>query len=546
VFGAPGNPGMTQVGQVIGTTDYLGAASVVEPDLTVVGPEVPLVAGIVDQFHAAGRRIVGPSQANARLEASKIYAKEFMLRAGIPTARFVRTESEDEGTEALDRFEYPVVVKADGLAAGKGVIIAQTHKEAVQAVRALGSRLVIEEFLVGEEVSFIVLCDGRDAVALEATQDHKAVGDGDTGPNTGGMGAYCDGRILSRAQAVAIMESVVQPVIADTEFTGFLYAGLMMTAAGPKVLEFNVRLGDPETQALMYRLDCDFGEVLMRAAVGELRGADLRWKSEPSVCVVVAAEGYPGRAQTGDLISGIENCGAQVFHAGTRMSARGLETAGGRVLGVTASGTDLAAAITNTYAAVELLHFDGMHFRRDIGKKGLKRWECASGILDTMSSQITVFRSADESAGEDAAKVQEMLTDAGLRATLLDASAPGVPSGAYEVRVDAEDQASAEKLIQEFSPDVELTDVDPSHALDLVTVFQAPGTANEIEAISIQSILEEGGISAVIIGDARLPNIGQEVRVAREHEVKARQLIEEALAAGSSAAEEAEESAENT
>jgi hypothetical protein len=342
------------------------------------------------------------------------------------------------------------------------------------------------------------------------------------------------------------MESVVQPVIAATGFTGFLYAGLMMTAAGPKVLEFNVRLGDPETQPLMHRLDCDFGEVLMGAARGDLRGAKLRWKSEPSVCVVVAAEGYPGKVRTGDAISGIENCGAQVFHAGTRMGARGLETAGGRVLGVTSSGIDLAAAIANTYSAVEHIRFEGMHFRRDIGQKGLKRWENASGILDTMSSQITVFRSADESAGEDATKVQEILSDAGLRATLLDDSAPGVPSGVYEVRVDAENQARAEQLIQEFSPDAELLDVDPSHALDLVTVFQTPGTANEIEVISIQSILEEGGISAVIIGDSRLPNIGQEVRVAREHEAKARQLIEEALAAGPSAAEEAEQSTENT
>jgi phosphoribosylamine--glycine ligase len=546
VFGAPGNPGITQAGQIIDTHDYLAAAASVEPDLTVVGPEVPLVGGVVDQFRAAGRSIVGPSQTNAQLEASKIYSKEFMLRTGIPTARFARTESEDEGIGALDRFEYPVVVKADGLAAGKGVIIAQDRAEAVAAVRSLGPRLVIEEFLVGEEVSFIVLCDGREAVALEATQDHKAVGDGDTGPNTGGMGAYCDGRILSGAQVAAIMDSIVEPVITATKFTGFLYAGLMMTATGPKVLEFNVRLGDPETQPLMHRLDCDFGEVLLGAACGDLRGAKLRWKSDPSVCVVVAAEGYPGKVRTGDLISGIESCGAQVFHAGTRMGAQGLETAGGRVLGVTSSGTDLAAAIANTYAALGRLHFDGMHFRRDIGQKGLKRWENASGILDTMSSQITVFRSADESAGEDATNVQEMLTDAGLRATLLDDSAPGVPSGVYEVRVDAESQARAEQLIQEFSPDAELLDVDPSHALDLVTVFQTPGTANEIEAISIQSILEDGGISAVIIGDSRLPNIGQEVRVAREHEAKARQLIEEALAAGPSAAEEAEQSTENT
>jgi phosphoribosylamine--glycine ligase len=545
VFGAPGNPGIGQAGEIFNTTDYLGVAASVDPDVTVVGPEVPLVAGVVDQFRAAGRRIVGPSGANAQLEASKIYSKEFMLRTGIPTARFVRTETEEDGIAALDRFDFPIVVKADGLAAGKGVIIAQDRTEAVAAVRSLGPRLVIEEFLVGEEVSFIVLCDGREAVALEATQDHKAVGDGDTGPNTGGMGAYCDGRILSSAAAQAIMDRIVQPVIAATGFTGFLYAGLMMTATGPKVLEFNVRLGDPETQPLMHRLDCNFGDVLSGAASGDLRGAKLRWKSEPSVCVVIAADGYPAKARTGDLITGIEDCGAQVFHAGTRAGAHGLETAGGRVLGVTASGADLAAAIANTYAAVERIHFEGMHFRRDIGRKGLKRWNEAGGILDNMSSQITVFRSADESAGEDAAKVQEMLTDAGLRATLLDDSAPGVPSGAYEVRVDAEYQARAEQLIQEFSPDSELVEVDPSHDLDLVTVFRAAATANKIEAISIQNLLEAEGISAMVIEDSRLPYLGQEVRVAREHEAKARQLIEEALAAGSAGAEEAEQSAEN-
>ena len=378
VFGAPGNPGIAQVGQAIDTTNYLAAAASLEPDLTVVGPEVPLVAGVVDQFRAAGRRIVGPSQANAQLEGSKIYSKQFMLREGIPTARFVRTERVDEGIAALAQFDYPVVVKADGLAAGKGVIIAQDHAEAVAAVQSLGPRLVIEEFLEGEEVSFIVLCDGQRAVALEATQDHKAVGDGDSGPNTGGMGAYCDGRILTSEAAAAIMDRVIRPVIAATGFTGFLYAGLMMMATGTRVLEFNVRMGDPETQPLMHRLDCDFGEVLMGAACGDLRGIELRWKKEPSVCVVLAAAGYPGKVRKGDLISGVEKCGAAVFHAGTQAGAQGLETAGGRVLGVTASGPDLEAAIARTYAAVKRIHFDGMHYRTDIARKGLKRWRSAT------------------------------------------------------------------------------------------------------------------------------------------------------------------------
>ena len=203
------------------------------------------------------------------------------------------------------------------------MIIAQERSEAERAVHSLGPRLVIEEFLTGEEVSFIVLCDGKTALPLEATQDHKTVGDGDTGPNTGGMGAYCDGRIFSQAQIDHVMDAVIQPVIAANQFTGFLYAGLMMTASGPKVLEFNVRLGDPETQPLMHRMEDGFGEALMRAATGTLNGAELEWKPEPSVCVVLAAHGYPGQVRTGDLITGIEDCGAEVFQAGTRMGARG-------------------------------------------------------------------------------------------------------------------------------------------------------------------------------------------------------------------------------
>ncbi len=374
ITAAPGNPGMAQVGRVIPDTDYLAIANSVEPDLTVVGPETPLVAGVVDQFRASGRLIVGPNQENAQLEGSKIYSKQLMQRQGIPTAQFARVETTQEGLAALERFDYPVVVKADGLAAGKGVIIAQDRSEAEAAVRTLGPRLIVEEFLVGEEVSFIVLCDGKVGLALEATQDHKTVGDGDTGPNTGGMGAYCDGRILSSADAERVMAKVIDPVIESMKFAGFLYAGLMMTKDGPKVLEFNVRLGDPETQPLMHRMEDGFAHALMRAATGTLAGARLQWKPEPSVCVVMATAGYPGQVRTGDAITGIEGCGAEAFQAGTRMGAKGLETAGGRVLGVTASGADLRAAIGNAYAAVKKIHFDGMHYRRDIGRKGLKRW----------------------------------------------------------------------------------------------------------------------------------------------------------------------------
>ena len=374
IYGAPGNPGIAQVGAILPTTDYLAAAESVHPDLTMVGPELPLVAGVVDQFRARGFAIVGPTQEMAQLEASKIYSKEFMQRLRIPTARFVRTESQESALRALAQFTYPVVVKADGLAAGKGVIIARDRADAESAVHTLGPRLVIEEFLQGEEVSFIALSDGHNIVALDATQDHKTVGDGDTGPNTGGMGAYCDGRILLAESIQRVMDTVIEPAVRATGFTGFLYAGLMMTANGPKVLEFNVRLGDPETQPLMHRFEGDLAGVLMRAATGGLAGVTLRSKPEPSVCVVLAAAGYPGQVRTGDPIHGIEDCGAQVFHAGTKMGQGGLETAGGRVLGVTASGRDLASAVRNTYAAVDRIHFDGMHYRRDIAQKGLKRW----------------------------------------------------------------------------------------------------------------------------------------------------------------------------
>jgi phosphoribosylamine---glycine ligase len=374
IFTAPGNPGTAQVGTNLSTTDYLAAVSSVNPDLTVVGPEVPLVAGVVDQFRAVGRPIVGPAQQAAQLEASKIHSKQFMQRIGIPTARFLQTTEVSTAIAALDQFDYPIVIKADGLAAGKGVVIAQDRAEAEAAVRALGPTLVIEEFLIGEEVSFIVLSDGRHVVPLEATQDHKTVHDGDTGPNTGGMGAYCDGRILTSEQSQHVMDTVIHPAIAATGFTGFLYAGLMMTAQGPKVLEFNVRLGDPETQPLMHRMKGGFAEILMGAATGGLAGATLEWEADPSVCVVLAAAGYPGQVRTGDVILGLEESGAQVFQAGTKQGASGLETSGGRVLGVTASGHDLRTAINHAYAAVDKIHFEGMHHRRDIGRKGLSRW----------------------------------------------------------------------------------------------------------------------------------------------------------------------------
>jgi len=378
VLAVPGNPGIATVAQCVqppaATPQALAElARDAGVDLTIVGPEAPLVAGIVDAFRASGLRIIGPTAAAARLEGSKVFAKQFMQAAGIPTARFRIASGPAEAPRLLDTFGYPVVLKADGLAAGKGVIVAEDRAQALAALEQLPpGPLVIEEYLTGEEVSFITICNGTRAVALEPTQDHKRVYDADRGPNTGGMGAYSDSRILSLAERTRIMETIIQPTLERMHqlgcpFSGFLYAGLMMTADGPKVLEFNVRLGDPEAQPLMYRMHSDFLATLVE-------GAPMEWSPEPSVCVVLAAAGYPGKPRTGDPITGIDTCGATVFHAGTRLTESGLVTAGGRVLGVTASGPDLPTAIRNTYEAVRKIHFPGMHYRTDIGSKGLKRW----------------------------------------------------------------------------------------------------------------------------------------------------------------------------
>jgi len=376
LFAAPGNPGIARMATCV-TASPLEAATAIGADLTVVGPEAPLVEGIVDEFRAWRLKIIGPLADAARLEGSKIFAKSFLSQRQIPTAAFVTTDTPDEARRALDRFPFPVVLKADGLAAGKGVVIAHDREQAEAALTTLNGRLVIEEFLEGEEVSFIALCDGKTAVPLAATQDHKAVFDGDRGPNTGGMGAYSDSAILTEAEAREVLDRVIYPTVEATGFTGFLYAGLMMTAAGPKVLEFNVRLGDPETQPLMYRMTTDFAQVLLAAAHGELDSVKLAWHAGPSVCVVLASGGYPGAYETGKPIRGIDDAeatGAIVFHAGTRLGPTNLETAGGRVLGVTASGSDLSAAIAHAYDGVRAINFDGMHYRTDIGAKGLRRY----------------------------------------------------------------------------------------------------------------------------------------------------------------------------
>ena len=375
VYATPGNPGIAKIAQCETATDYVQLAEHLHVDLTLVGPEVPLVAGVVDQFRLRKLPIVGPTAANAALEGSKIHSKRFMEAHGIPTARFHTAATPAEATEALRAFRFPVVLKTDGLAAGKGVVIAQTPAEAADAIETLPCPLVIEEFLEGEEVSFIALCDGHRALALEPSQDHKRIFDNDEGPNTGGMGAYSDSAILNEAQRSHILETIVNPVIHATGFTGFLYAGLMMTPSGPSVLEFNVRMGDPETQPLMLRLLSDWGETLMAAAKGALPSS-IQWSPQPATCVVLASAGYPGANQTGQTIHLPEATpdGTTIFHAGTKRQGDHLVTAGGRVLGVTALGNTLRESIDNAYAAVVQIRFEGMQYRRDIGKNGLKRY----------------------------------------------------------------------------------------------------------------------------------------------------------------------------
>jgi len=381
LWASPGNPGIAQLATCIpapaGVTGYADLAEALSVELTVVGPEAPLVAGIVDEFRRRGMRIVGPTQAAARLEGSKIFAKQFFERAGIPTARSAQVVSFYEALSVLKNFSMPTVIKADGLAAGKGVVVALDRQEAETAIQRLGPHLVIEEFLEGEEVSFIGLSDGNALVPFVPAQDHKRLLEGDEGPNTGGMGAYVDSRILTEQESGVIMERIMLPTLArmrteGTPFTGFLYAGLMMTADGPKILEFNVRLGDPETQAILHNYQGDLAELLRMP--GDVKRPNA---AGCSVCITLAASGYPDAPRSGDTIQGIEEAeatGATVFHAGTKLVDGRLVTNGGRVLSVTAGGDTLKAAIDKAYLAARKIHFDGMHYRKDIGQKGLKRW----------------------------------------------------------------------------------------------------------------------------------------------------------------------------
>ena len=402
IFCAPGNAGIAQIAECLPVdlsdpAAMLQLAEKLKADLTVAGPEAPLVAGVVDEFERAGRRIVGPTKAAAQLEGSKIFAKEFMERHGIPTARFLVVEDYSSGAKAVDDFGLPVVIKADGLAAGKGVVVARTREEALSALDdfmvrkslgGAGERVVVEECLAGEELSFIILAGKRGWLPLVPTQDHKAVFDEDLGPNTGGMGAYSDDSILPERLRQDIVRRVIEPTLAGmaadgTPYYGFLYCGLMLTAEGPKVLEYNVRLGDPETQPIMMRLRSDLFEILSASLDGQLAAQGARWSPNPSVCVVLASKGYPGKSETGKVITGIEAAeslgGIKVFHAGTVFRDSQLLTAGGRVMGVTAIAEDLASTIEQAYAAVAKIQFEGMHYRRDIGAKGLRRLKIMFG-----------------------------------------------------------------------------------------------------------------------------------------------------------------------
>ncbi|HYT69270.1 MAG TPA: phosphoribosylamine--glycine ligase [Vicinamibacterales bacterium] len=396
LFCAPGNVGIGSVAKLVAVdpadSDALLALAERESiDLTVIGPELPLDRGVVDRFRMAGRRIFGPLRAAAQLECSKVFAKGFMARHGIPTARYRVCESSDAARSAIasGEFGFPVVLKADGLAAGKGVVVAQNAVEAEAAIRAAmderqfgaaGARIVLEECLVGPEVSFFALCDGTRAIPITSAQDHKRIFDDDRGPNTGGMGAFAPSPLLDESTKALILREIVEPVLRGmraegTDYRGFLYAGLMMTCAGPKVIEYNVRFGDPEAQAIMPLIEGDFASLLAAAADGDLTGRSVMLTGGVSVGVVLAAGGYPGTVKNGTPISGLDAASrgpdVTIFHAGTARRGDDIVTAGGRVLTVVATGADYKAAIDRAYAAVSLISFEGMQYRRDIGRKAL-------------------------------------------------------------------------------------------------------------------------------------------------------------------------------
>src|ERR1700691_2631030 len=396
LYCAPGNGGIADEAYCL-PVDLKSLASIVDlgeqlrPDLTVVGPELPLTLGVVDEFTRRGWAAFGPTKAAAQLEASKSFAKEFLQRHRIPTASYAICDSMEEVRVALTHFHAPVVVKADGLAAGKGVVIAASKEEAAGAAAEMlrgkmvgqaGLRVVLEECLKGEELSFLVLSDGERVAPLVAAQDHKRVGDGDIGPNTGGMGAYSTADIVDDKMRDWLVHHIAKPVVQGmkaegSEYKGVLYCGLMMTARGPMVLEFNCRFGDPETQPILMRLESDLVDALEASIEGRVSEGNFRWSTDASVCVVMASGGYPGTFEVGEKIAGVDEAGAvegvKVFHAGTTKRDGAFYTAGGRVLGVSARAVELQTAVGKAYEACGKIRFDGAHYRRDIAARALKR-----------------------------------------------------------------------------------------------------------------------------------------------------------------------------
>jgi len=396
VYCAPGNGGICEEAECVAADikslpSLISVAAQLQPDLTVIGPELPLTLGVVDEFNRRGWRIFGPSQAAAQLEASKSFAKQFLQRHHIPTAPYAICNSPEEVRDALGHFHTPVVVKADGLAAGKGVVIAKTKDEAIAVAGEMlsgkmlgqaGARVILEECLQGDELSFLVFSDGERVAPLVAAQDHKRLDDGDSGPNTGGMGAYSSPAIIDDKMRDWLVNHIARPVVAGmkaegNEFKGVLYCGLMMTARGPMVLEFNCRFGDPETQPILMRLESDLVEAIEASIEGRISEGDFRWSNDASVCVVMASGGYPGTFDSGKKIGGLEQAaampGIKVFHAGTTRRDGSYYTSGGRVLGVTARASDLASAVKRVYEAVSVIGFEGAHYRKDIAARALKK-----------------------------------------------------------------------------------------------------------------------------------------------------------------------------
>lgn len=403
IWCAPGNGGISEIAECIaadpGEVQAIAAlAGRLKPDVTVVGPELPLVRGLADEFANRGLKLIGPSKSAAELEGSKIFAKQFLQRRGIPTASTygVFNSSVDAYT-SLCAVDWPVVLKADGLCGGKGVLVTSSPDAATSFIGRLmeelefgdaGKHLLIEEGLEGEELSYIVLTDGASLVPMAVTRDHKRAFDGNEGPNTGGMGAYSTDELLSAELEESIRRTIVEPTIRGMAsegrpYKGFLYFGLMLTAKGPKVLEFNCRMGDPETQAIVMRMDFDLAEMLMAVADGKLGDLKARWAPAASACVVLASKGYPGSCEMGKAISGLSEANkisaAVVFHAATKMEGSVYYTSGGRVLGVAAKGSSLQAAVSSAYAAAGNISFEGMHYRGDIGRAASVQGRAAGG-----------------------------------------------------------------------------------------------------------------------------------------------------------------------